>query len=53
MKHRVTFFDPADSLNKSVTDDVSDMTPEEVGKIAMVHAAEGRTEMKVERVEEK
>jgi len=52
MKIKATFFDPDRPLNKGIIDDVGDMTPDQLDRLAMLQVLEGRTEIKIETMED-
>lgn len=52
MKIKATFFDPTRPLNQGIIDDVGPMTPDELARLASLQVLEGRTEIKIETMEE-
>jgi len=52
MKIKATFFDPIRPLNQGIIDDVGPMTPDELDRLASLQVLEGRTELKIETMED-
>jgi len=52
LKIKATFFDPTRPLNQGIIDDVGPMTPDELARLASLQVLEGRTEIKIETMEE-
>ena len=52
MKIKATFFDPDRPLNQGIIDDVGPMTPDQLDLLASLQILEGRTEIKIETMED-
>ena len=52
MKIKATFSDPTRPLNQGIIDDIGPLTPDELDRLAMLQVLEGRTEIKIETMED-